>query len=65
MPTIDGKELRRMLRSKKLPYGEESTCCNGKVTYNKDYKTQLKLLGMTGDYIIKENGVITASVKVN
>lgn len=54
-----------MLRSKKLPYGEESTCCNGKVTYNKDYKTQLKLLGMTGDYIIKENGVITASVKVN
>lgn len=65
MPSIEGKTIRQMLRSKRLPYGEEIVCCGGKVRFNKDYKKQLQLLGMKGDYTVKENGIITAFVKVD
>lgn len=64
MPIIEGKTIRQMLRAKRLPYGEERTCCGGKITYNKDYEKQLRLLGMVGDYTVKENGIVTAFVKV-
>ena len=65
MKTIEGRELRRLLRAKKLPYGDETTCCGGRVKYNTDYKKQLSLLGMSGEFSVKENGIIVAFIKID
>lgn len=62
---IDGKYIRQQLRVKHLPYGEETVCCGGRVKFSKDYAKQLKLLGMKGNYTVKEHGVVAAFVKVD
>lgn len=62
--TIEGSVLRATLRSKGLPGGGESICCGGRKRFSRDYESQLKALGYTGAYKVKENGIIVAFIKL-
>lgn len=61
---IDGSEIRRRLRAAGLPGGVEKECCGGRLTFSKDYETQLKRLGLYGIFDITERGVLMARVAV-
>jgi hypothetical protein len=61
---IAGEFIRSELRRKNLPGGKEIRCCGGRVRFSKDYKSQLKALGMSGSFEVTEQGAIVAFVDV-
>lgn len=61
---IDGSTIRSMLRDRGIPGGAERECCGGRKLFNRDYAAQLKALGMTGDYIITERGIVVDRLTV-
>ena len=62
---ISGNQIRSMLRSRGLPGGKEKACCGGRKTFNRDYASQLKALGMRGAFEITEGGAVVDQVLVN
>lgn len=61
---IEGSVIRQRLRTAGLPGGQERVCCRGKISFSKDYETQLKRLGMYGKFDVLERGVLAAKVVV-
>lgn len=61
---IEGSVIRQRLRNAGLPGGNEKVCCGGKLSFSKDYETQLKRLGMHGTFQINERGVLVTYVTV-
>ena len=61
---IEGSVIRQRLRAAGLPGGAEKVCCGGKLSFSKDYETQLKRLGMHGNFQITERGVLVTYVSV-
>ena len=59
---IEGSEIRARLRADNLPGGVEKKCCGGKVSYSKDYETQLKRLNMHGAFQVLERGCLMAQI---
>ena len=62
--TIDGTVIRRKLREANLPGGVEKVCCGGRISFSRDYETQLKRLGMHGNFRITERGVLVTYVSI-
>lgn len=62
--SIEGSTIRQRLRIAGLPGGAEKLCCGGKISFSKDYESQLKRLGMRGNFKILERGVVVAQVTV-
>ena len=62
---IEGSAIRSQLRSRGLPGGTEKVCCGGKVTFSRDYATQLKALGMKGNFKIYERGAHMDTVSIS
>lgn len=61
---IDGSIIRSMLRDRGIPGGAERECCGGRKLFSRDYGAQLKALGMSGDWIITERGIIVDRLRV-
>ena len=62
---IEGSYIRRRLRELGLPGGGERVCCGGRLTYSKDYETQLKTLKMRGKFKVCEHNVIMAVITID
>lgn len=62
--TIDGDQIRKMLRDRGLPGGSYKECCGGRRVFDRDYETQLRRLKMTGKWTITERGVMVDKVVI-
>ena len=61
---ISGSEIRKRLRAAGLPGGSEKVCCGGKITFSRDYATQLRALKMKGTFKILENGAVVDVINI-
>ena len=61
---IEGHTIRKRLRDLGLPGGTERVCCGGRISFSRDYASQLKLLKMHGTFRVFEKGVYSDTVTV-
>ena len=61
---IEGAYIRKQLRNRGLPGGNERICCGGRIQFSKDYRSQLKALKMHGNFKICERGVVMDVVSI-
>lgn len=61
---IEGSVIRKQLRDLGLPGGFERKCCGGRVSFSRDYKTQLKTLKMHGKFKVLEGGAVMDVVEL-
>lgn len=61
---IEGSAIRKLLRERGLPGGKEKTCCGGRTIFSKDYGSQLKALGMVGNWNVTERGILMDKIVI-
>jgi hypothetical protein len=62
---ISGSSIRQKLRTLGLPGGTERVCCGGRVSFSRDYESQLRALKMKGSFKIMENGAVVEVVTID